>query len=117
MGKNSGFLAWLRSDRRVILLFLVAALGLLLLVLPSFLSSLSFGADDTATDIEAICSSVDGVGECRVLLSFGEDGGQVVAAIVICEGGDRLDVRHRLTELLSAFYGIGYNRICVEKMG
>ena len=115
MGKNSGFLAWLRSDRRALLLVAAAVVGLLLLVLPSVISD--GGEVDAVTDIEALCGSVEGVGECRVLLSFGEDGGQVVAAIVICEGGDRLDVRHRLTELLSAFYGIGYNRICVEKMG
>ena len=115
MGKNSGFLAWLRSDRRAFLLVAAAVVGLLFLVLPSVISD--GGEVDAVTDIEALCGSIDGVGECRVLLSFGEDDGQVVAALVICEGGDRLDVRHRLTELLSSFYGIGYNRICVEKMG
>ena len=115
MGKNSGFWTWIRSDKRVILLFAVAAVGVLLLVLPPLISG--SGGTDAATDIEALCGSVDGVGECRVLLSLGEDGESVVAVAVICEGGDRVDVRRRLTELLSSFYGIGYNRICVEKMG
>ena len=116
MGKNNGFLAWIKGDRRVRWLFLAAVVGVLILALPTVFSGVN-GADDGTTDIERICASVDGVGECRVLLSFGEDGESVVAVAVICEGGDSLDVRHRLTELLSSFYGIGYNRICVEKMG
>ena len=113
MGKNGGFLAWLRGDKRVFLLFAVAAVGVLLLALPSVISS----AEKTGevTDIETLCGAIDGVGECRVLLSL--DGETVVAVAVICEGGDRLDVRHRLTELLSSFYGIGYNRISIERMG
>lgn len=114
MGKNSGFLAWLRGEKRLFLLVGVAVVGLLLILLPS--ADFSPQKSGEVTDIETLCGAIDGVGECRVLLSFGEDGETVTAVAVICEGGDRLDVRHRLTELLSSFYGIGYNRISVERM-
>ncbi len=113
MNVKNGFLEWLIKKRQGIILILLFVIGMLCILLPSFTLS-SDGANEYG--IENLCESIEGVGECRVLLSFSEDGETVFAVAVICDGGDRVDVRHRLTELLSSFYGIGYNRISVEKM-
>lgn len=115
MTRENGFLHWITQKRRATAIIIAAVLlGLLLLLLPSL--GTSGGADADSCDIEELCSSIDGVGECKILLSYSEDGEDVVAVAVICEGGDRLEIRHRLTELLSSLYGIGYNRISVEKL-
>lgn len=113
MGVKNGFFDWLIKKRQVVLVILILLVGVVCLLLPS----ISFDADRSDEyDIEGLCESIDGVGQCRVLLSISDDGKTVIAVAVICEGGDRVEVRHRLTELLSSFYGIGYNRISVEKM-
>lgn len=93
---------------------LAAAVGALLLALPSVLPKSDDGGD--INEIEELCSATYGVGECRVLLSYAEDGERVVAVAVVCEGADSIEVRQRLTELLSSFYGIGYNRISIERL-
>ncbi len=115
MVEKNGFLDWIIKKRRGGLIILAIALGVLLLLLPS-VGSREREVEDIS-EIQQLCNAIEGVGECRVLLSFAEDGETVVAAAVICDGGDRVEVRHRLTELLSSFYGIGYNRISIEKLG
>lgn len=112
MDKKKGFFDYFLKSGvrwRVIILLLVGV-GLILL------STVSFEADkkDEGCDVEELCSSVEGVGECRVMLLYGQDGKTVEAVAVVCDGGDSITVRHRLTELLSAFYGIGYHRISIE---
>ena len=113
MVEKSGFLGWILKKRNGWIALLLVGAGVFLLILPT----VDFRGEDVSEEdrIEALCSNVDGVGECRVLLSC-DEGGAVVSALVICEGGDKTEIRHRLTELLSSFYGIGYNRITVEKM-
>ena len=115
MGKNTGFLAWLRRDGRGWVLPLLALVGILFLILPGRVGS--EGTSDGTSEVESLCASIEGVGECRIMLSYADDGRSVQAVAVICDGADRLEVRHRLTELLSSFYGIGYNRISIEKRG
>lgn len=117
MSFKKGFIDWAFKNRRGAVIILALAVGILLLTLPSVKGSLSNGAEGATEekDIEALCAQIDGVGECSLLLSYGEDGRTVVAALVICDGGDSLEIRHRLTELLSSFYGIGYNRISIQK--
>ena len=113
MAEKGQFFAWMMKKRNGWLIFLLVGVGVLLLLFPAIGSGKAEASEEDR--IAALCSSMDGVGECRVLLSCDEGGG-VVSALVICEGGDRTEIRHRLTELLSSFYGIGYNRITVEKM-
>ena len=38
---------------------------------------------------------------------------EVLGVTVVCDGGDNATVRARLTEMLSALFGIGSNRIAV----
>lgn len=105
-------------------LFAAALLGLGLLLI--FLGgdgsdAVSATALSDEERLSELCSRVDGVGECYAYLYF-EDGGyrseEVLRGIaVVCEGGDRADVRVRLSEMLSSLFGIGSNRIRIEKLG
>ncbi len=111
--------------RGVTAVALLFGLGILLIFLGSSGSGESV-SDEVSTEesIEAICSLVEGVGECRVLISYGREGGSwgtdgrevIEGIVVVCEGGDSDGVRKRVTELLSSLYGIGTNRIRVEKL-
>lgn len=78
-------------------------------------------ASDTRAEIEALCSSVEGVGKCRVTVVFEPDGvtgdeERVYSVAVVCEGGDSIYVRARLIELITTLYGIGSNRVSVMKL-
>ena len=108
---NSGFLGFLKKKGGLWILVLVVSVGLFLLV---FFSGGEQVESDGATEISELCSSVEGVGECRVMITY--EGGEPVGIVVVCRGGDSVQVRHRLYEMLSALYGIGANRISVEKM-
>lgn len=114
MAKEKGFFDYLLHSPAKWRVLAAVLVGVFLIAL----SSASFTARDEREeyDIEEICSSIEGVGECRVILSYAADGETVASVAVICEGGDSLTVRHRLTELLSSFYGIGYHRVSIEKM-
>ena len=95
----------------------VLGLGLLLIFLGT--TAESRGAESVATMEERIaeaCTSVAGVGECRVFIYCDEGNGEKVeSVIVICDGAESVEVRYRLTEMLSSFFGIGSNRIRIEK--
>ena len=108
---NNGFLGFLKKRGGLWILVLVASVGLFLLV---FFSGSEQGTSNLGDEISLLCSSVEGVGECRVMITY--EGGEPVGIVVVCRGGDSVQVRHRLYEMLSALYGIGANRISVEKM-
>lgn len=101
---------------------LILALGLFLIIIGS-------GSEDDTEESEIgieerlaeVCRDVDGVGECYVLVYYSPiksraDEASVESVIVVCEGADSTDVRLRLTEMISSFFGIGTNRVRVEKM-
>ena len=116
------FLKSLKGKKETVIILIALALGLLLLF--------AGGKDDnTASAMEegleeriaVACSTVDGVGECSVYIYFSTDGTRdknerVESVIVVCEGAESVNVRLRLTEMLSSFFGIGTNRIRIEKM-
>ena len=110
-------LKYIKDKKSVPLIAAVLGLGLLLIFLGT--TSESRGAESVATMEERIgeaCASVAGVGECRVFIYYDEgDVEKVESVIVICDGAESVDVRYRLTEMLSSFFGIGANRIRIEK--
>ena len=81
-------------------------------------------------EIRELCSSVDGVGKCRVTVTFerGEQnvykGSSVIETkpprvqgiSVVCRGADSDRVRIELTELLTALFDIGSNRVAILKL-
>ena len=71
-----------------------------------------------------LCSSLDGVGECRVFIAYEErqisyssrTETVIVGIAVLCEGGKNDNVRARLTSLIDGLYGIGTNRIKIDEI-
>lgn len=89
-------------------LFLLLGLALILI------GSLSLGGEEkTAGEEERVaemCSLIEGVGECRVMMTYGGEG-EVYAVLVLCEGAESARVRGDLTSLICSLYGIGSHRV------
>ena len=82
------------------------------------------------SSLAELCASVDGAGRCRVMVSFesGESleykGGNLISSspprvlgvTVLCKGGDKDRIKSEITEMMSALFDIGKNRICVLKL-
>ena len=63
-----------------------------------------------------MCSMTEGVGECRVMITYSADGKSVYGVAVLCEGAESPEVRANVTELLASLFGIGANRISILKI-
>ena len=108
-------------QKKSVLIFLLAA-GLLLLLWPK--SSGSGSAEkneDVFTNEEkrlcAVLSKIDGVGNVYALLSEEPNRrGEYTGAIVVCSGAGSPDTRLRVIQAVSAFTGLGSNRIIVEEL-
>ena len=80
--------------------------------------------DEVEEKLKEMCSSLDGVGSCRVMVTYRvsekrygqSEERRVESVAVICKGADKVGVRAELTEMLSALFGIGTNRIHISKM-
>lgn len=108
-------------QKKSVLIFLLAA-GLLLLLWPK--SSGSGSAEkneDVFTNEEkrlcAVLSKIDGVGNVYALLSEEANRrGGYTGAVVVCSGAGSPDTRLRVIQAVSAFTGLGSNRIIVEEL-
>lgn len=108
-------------QKKSVLIFLLAA-GLLLLLWPK--SSGSGSAEkneDVFTNEEkrlcAVLSKIDGVGNAYALLSEEPNRrGEYTGAVVVCCGAGSPDTRLRVIQAVSAFTGLGSNRIIVEEL-
>lgn len=99
---------------------LLAALGLLLALLGSGSGETNSASVSDDERVAELCSRIEGVGECYAYLhvsegDYGSEGG-IAGITVVCEGGDSAAVRERLSSMLSSLFGIGSNRIRVEKL-
>ena len=116
------FLRSLKGKKETVIILIVLALGLILLFAGGKEEGeASIEEEGLEERIAVACSTVDGVGECSVYIYFSKDDSRdkaerVESVIVVCEGADSVSVRLRLTEMLSSFFGIGTNRIRIEKM-
>ena len=112
----------LKDKKESAVILIALALGIILLFLgASGKQTESETVQGLEERIAAACSGVDGVGECYVYIYYSADSSRsksenVESVIVVCEGADSVSVRLRLTEMLSSFFGIGTNRVRVEKM-
>ncbi len=95
-------------------LLLPLIIGVLLIVFSGIGSSEKPIATEEERTAE-LCSLVDGVGDCRVMITYRETEGeeQVYAVAVLCDGAESVQVRSELTELICSLYGIGANRVKV----
>lgn len=116
---GNSFLKHLKNKKELVLVLILLCVAVALIVIGSA------GGSDTDDSYEArvadICNSIEGVGRCRVLIYYGEpttrySEKKVEGIVVVCEGAGSIEVRRRLTEALSSFFGIGSNRVIIEKM-
>ena len=82
-------------------------------------------------ELEAVCSSIKGVGRCEVIVTFSRGAEntykgatlieskppEVMGVSVICEGADSDEVRADIVGMMASLFGIGKNRISVMKLG
>ena len=120
MDKN--FLKRFGEKKEFLAVLILLALGLILLFLGgSEKQTAEVSTEGLEERIAAACSRVEGVGECAVYIHYSTDNSRdgkekVESVIVVCEGAEAVSVRLRLTEMLSSFFGIGANRVRIEKM-
>ncbi len=109
---KSDLLKFINERKGKLLPLLVIPFAVLLIV---FGGSESEPAEPTPGDeLAAVCSEIDGVGECRVLVTYKD--GEVYAVAVICEGAESLKTKEKIIELVTSIYGIGSNRVTVQKL-
>ena len=96
-------------------ILLTLGLGLVVLVLAGFFAAQEGVAVEQRDELTEICSSVGGVGRCRVMTTT-DSNGEIVAVAILCDGAESVEVRDRLCKLISSLYGIGYNRISILKI-
>lgn len=139
MGDFKRYIKDLLSTRRGKLILAALAIGAALLLACSFMSSeekqpeednLAIYKAELEQSLADFCSSVEGAGRCKVMISFssGESleykGGNLISSTpprvlgvtVLCRGGDKDKVRAEITELVSSLFDIGKNRVCVLKL-
>ena len=128
------------KNKRSALILLLLILGLFMLL---FSSSVFLDEDGEASaedlseykerlerELEDICSSVNGVGRCRVTVTFerGEEHvykgsvlieskpPRVMGVTVVCAGADSDKVRSEIVNMMCALFDIGSNRVSVLKL-
>ena len=106
------FLSFIKKNKGALIFILIILLGVLLLCL-SGSDSAPIHSDEEER-IAALCSAIDGVGECSVLLNIKE--GKVISAAVLCAGANSPAVEANIKKLISSLYGIGYNKVTVLKL-
>lgn len=115
---DKGFFKFIKEKRDITKIAIVLTLGLALIFLGNLSKEKTLESEEAGIEerLTVLCSGVDGVGDCSVLVYYTPSSDEVESVIVICEGADDARVRLRLTEMLSSFFGIGANRIRIEKM-
>lgn len=108
---ESLLIPFIKKNKTAILLALILLLGVLLMLIPTESAE---KPRDEESRVSELCSGVNGVGRCSVVLNLQD--GSVVSAAVLCDGADSPAVVSDLKELISSLYGIGYNRISVLKL-
>ena len=118
MRSDKGFFDFLKggSIARLLPIFVI---GMLLLIVGSGILSGSDKSEPAASvssegELSELCSAIDGVGRCKVMMT--EDSkGQIIAVAVLCDGAESARVRASITELISSLYSIRSSRIAILK--
>lgn len=114
--KSNKFLEFIRSEGKGQVLILVLCIGVGILMLGLGRVDTSQTSSSTLEEeTAALCSSVVGVGECRVMITYTDDE-RVYAVAVLCDGADSVKVRNEITALASSLFGIGTNRVTILKL-
>ena len=115
-----------KSRPGYIKIIVIALVGFLLIFIGSSVFSDEPASEDTSLEerLEELCSSVSGVGRCRVMVNYttyetryGKEASEVVESVtVVCQGASVPSVKAELVSLLTSLFGIGSNRIYIAKM-
>ncbi len=136
----SEFILYLKKNKKAKIIILLVAAGMLLILFSSVFGGEKKAKTEDMTldeyrvrleaEISDICTDVEGVGKCRVYITL-ERGTQnvykgsavietkpprVLGVTVVCRGADSPAVRADLTEMLTALFDIGSNRVSVLKL-
>ena len=115
MKSDFSFLAFIKKQDKSVIILIVGVLVLALLLIPSGDKKEAVAdKEDDETRLEELCAQIDGVGECRVMVTY--KNGEVYAVAVVCRGAESPKVRERLTEVIMSVYGIGANRVAIQPM-
>ena len=114
---DKGFSEFLSADKSAVKLVGLMVIGVALI----FIGSLSTRTVDSTTIINTdeqrvaeMCSMIEGVGECRVMMTYTND--EVFAVLVVCDGAESVSVREKITSLFTSLYGIGSNRVEIQQL-
>ena len=114
---DKGFSEFLSADKSTVRLVGLMVIGIALI----FIGSLSTRTADNTTvnntdedRVAEMCSMIDGVGECRVMMTYTDD--EVFAVLVVCDGAESVFVREKITSLFTSLYGIGSNRVEIQQL-
>ena len=131
---------YVKKNKKTVIIAFLFCLGILMLVFSSSSfteekeTEQSEGLNEYKERLEGeladICSSVSGVGKCRVTVTFerGEERvykgsslieskpPKVMGVTVVCRGADSDNVRAEIVGMMSALFDIGANRIAVLKL-
>lgn len=111
---DNGAFAFLRSHGSLVKVGAIFLFGVLLIILGGAWQSEPRESSGLDTELSELCSSVAGVGECEVMVTYSE-GGEVYAVAILCEGADSAAVRESLVDIVGSLFGIGSNRISIVK--
>ena len=113
-------------ERGAVKIILIILVGVVLLILGtgSAMSAETDEADDLEVRLEELCSSLVGVGKCRVMVTYERSSTRYGAAeerrvesvAIVCRGANSAKVRSDLTALFTSLFGIGSHRISISKM-
>ena len=133
------YLSKFKDKKRLLWVLLLLGLGIMLLAIASAGGSEGASEGEVSleeykkemeSELEKLCSSIDGVGKCRVTLTF-ERGREntykgsnlieqkppkVMGVSIVCRGADSDLVRRELTDLFTALFDIRSNRISILKL-
>lgn len=139
MANTDSFFGVLK-DKKNFKFIVIALAGILLLIISGLSSSQGGGTDAEVAleeykvrlegELSELCSAVEGAGKCRVMITFSDGerleykGSQLIGSsppsvsgvTVLCRGAGSVKVRGEITEIVSALFDIGANRICVLKL-
>ena len=118
MKSDRGFRDFLSSGGRSVRLGIIILVGVILIFLGTTgnfsKKNSSLGEEER---IAEMCALMEGVGECRVMMTYTHDKEErVYAVLVLCDGADSVEVRERVTSLVCSLYGIGSHRVEIQKL-
>lgn len=123
--RSNAFFAYLKETGKWrVALLLFAGIALLFFSVMYGSSGVDSAGVAEEDRLSELCSSLEGVGECRVMITYVEANSgfsssvrkRVGGVTVLCEGAESVKVRFRVIEMICSMYDIGANRVTVEKL-